>query len=809
MKMTIQSAAALLLLFTLHSPLSTVFAQGTAFTYQGRLYDGANRATGSYDLTFAVFTDSNGVNPVSGTLTNTATSITNGLFTVVLDFGPGIFTGAPLWLQIGAETNGGGGVFTLLTPLQQLTPTPYAIYAPNAGLATTANGVAAGTVTGAGIASGSVVKSLNSLQDAVTLSPGANISITPSGNTLTIAASSTILSSSSNAWSLMGNAGTSPTSGNFLGTTDNNPLELWVNGLRAFRLEPNAGSQPNVIGGSSANSAVPGSLGVTIAGGAGNTAGTQYATMGGGFYNNATNLYATVAGGSFNSASGSSSVVGGGYFNVAANSTATIAGGYSNNASGLGSVVGGGIFNTASGVAAFVGGGGNNSASGADATVGGGEQNTATNSWATVGGGSVNNASGYVATVSGGGFNQATGPGSFVGGGGYNGFSYIGNTASGASSTVGGGFGNQASGAGSFVGGGGYDGSSSSGNTASGTASTVAGGLGNLANDSYATIGGGLGNTSTGYGGTVGGGQNNTVLANANYAAIAGGVDNISFNFGGSTGGGQGNTNIGNYGTIPGGLFNSVRGYASFAAGEYANANDNNSFVWSDGTRGAVSQGTNTFAVLATGGVFFYTTPSSVNVEVDNNADLDFGSTTRQMLNLYSSTYGIGVQNNDEYFRTGDQFYWYVGGTHNNNNGSSGGGTTLMSLSTSGLTVNGTFVSACDRNLKEHFQAVDAQRVLAQVSALPITRWNYKEDTTSEHIGPMAQDFYAAFGVGPDDKHITTIDEGGVALAAIQGLNEKVNEKDARIQEQAAEIAELKHSMADLTKLVQSLAEKK
>jgi hypothetical protein len=133
MKKTIQYAAALLLLSTINCSLSTLRAQGTAFTYQGKLYDGATRATGSYDLTFAVFSDSNGVNQVSTTLTNTATGITNGLFTVTLDFGPGIFTGAPLWLQIGAETNGGGGVFTLLTPLQQLTPTPYAIYAPSAG----------------------------------------------------------------------------------------------------------------------------------------------------------------------------------------------------------------------------------------------------------------------------------------------------------------------------------------------------------------------------------------------------------------------------------------------------------------------------------------------------------------------------------------------------------------------------------------------------------------------------------------------------------------------------------------------------
>jgi len=196
-------APALLVLSTLNLQFSTVFAQDTAFTYQGRLQSNGSPASGSYNLTFAVFTDSNGVNQAGGTLTTSVTGITNGLFTVGLDFGPGIFTGAPLWLQIGAKTNGGGS-FTKLAPLQPLTPTPYAIYASNVGSAATASGVAADSVTGAGIAGNSVVKSLNSLQDAVTLAPGANVTITPSGNTLTIASSG---GGGGNNWSLTGNSG--------------------------------------------------------------------------------------------------------------------------------------------------------------------------------------------------------------------------------------------------------------------------------------------------------------------------------------------------------------------------------------------------------------------------------------------------------------------------------------------------------------------------------------------------------------------------------------------------------------------------
>jgi hypothetical protein len=129
---------------------------------------------------------------------------------------------------------------------------------------------------------------------------------------------------------------------------------------------------------------------------------------------------------------------------------------------------------------------------------------------------------------------------------------------------------------------------------------------------------------------------------------------------------------------------------------------------------------------------------------------------------------------------------------------------------------NGTFVSSCDRNAKENFKTVVPQQVLEKVAALPVSRWNYKQDTTSEHIGPMAQDFYAAFNVGPDDKHITTVDEGGVALAAIQGLNQKVDEKEARSQEQALEIKNLKQKndrlaarLNELEAAVRAFTEKK
>jgi hypothetical protein len=97
-----------------------------------------------------------------------------------------------------------------------------------------------------------------------------------------------------------------------------------------------------------------------------------------------------------------------------------------------------------------------------------------------------------------------------------------------------------------------------------------------------------------------------------------------------------------------------------------------------------------------------------------------------------------------------------------------------------------------DRNLKENFQPVSPGEVLQKVAAMPITRWNFKKEKGIEHVGPMAQDFHEAFEVGMDERHIATVDEGGVALAAIQGLNQKVEERETKIQEQEAEIAALK-----------------
>jgi len=93
----------------------------------------------------------------------------------------------------------------------------------------------------------------------------------------------------------------------------------------------------------------------------------------------------------------------------------------------------------------------------------------------------------------------------------------------------------------------------------------------------------------------------------------------------------------------------------------------------------------------------------------------------------------------------------------------------------------GNVYQASDKNLKENFLPVDSEQVLEKVSLIPISRWNYTKEIGAEHIGPMAQDFHEAFKVGLDNTHISTVDEGGVALAAIQGLNKKLQQKEERI----------------------------
>jgi hypothetical protein len=104
-------------------------------------------------------------------------------------------------------------------------------------------------------------------------------------------------------------------------------------------------------------------------------------------------------------------------------------------------------------------------------------------------------------------------------------------------------------------------------------------------------------------------------------------------------------------------------------------------------------------------------------------------------------------------------------------------------------------MSPSDRNLKRDLAPVDGEQILDSLAKLPITTWRYKtESADARHIGPMAQDFKAKFGVGTDEKYILQVDADGVALAAIKTLNDRVNRLARENAELRREISRLRAS---------------
>jgi hypothetical protein len=286
------------------------------------------------------------------------------------------------------------------------------------------------------------------------------------------------------------------------------------------------------------------------------------------------------------------------------------------------------------------------------------------------------------------------------------------------------------------------------GMTADRSYATVGGGVSNTASNWHATVGGGASNTASGDGATVGGGSANT--ASNWYATVGGGQGNTASYNSATVGGGGGNTASGAYAVVPGGASNTALGDYSFAAGRRAKANSHGSFVWGANVEAdIVAPAANSFSVRAPGGIWLGTT---------NSPSIPSG----RFLN--TST-----------------------GAH--------------------LTTGGVWTNSSDRHAKENFSPVNAQSILAQVAALPLTTWNYRaEDATVRHIGPMAQDFHAAFGLGADDVTISTVDANGIALAAIQGLHQltldqqaKLAAQDSALTTQDAEIAAQSEEIAKLT----------
>jgi hypothetical protein len=240
----------------------------------------------------------------------------------------------------------------------------------------------------------------------------------------------------------------------------------------------------------------------------------------------------------------------------------------------------------------------------------------------------------------------------------------------------------------------------------------------------------------------IGGGFGQRIEQGASLAGIFAGSVNQVQGLGGFIGGGISNVvqTAGQYAMIPGGVANIAGGFASFAAGHAARANQDGTFVWADNYTDNnkahppfASARANEFAVRATGGARFVS-----------------GFTAGTIPPL-----PVGVVLNSG---------------------------------------SGSWSTLSDRRAKTSFAPVQPKEVLAKVAALPVQSWRYRsEPESTRHVGPVAQDFHAAFGLGPGETTIDTVDADGVALAAIQGLNQKV-------EEQAAEIRELRELVRKLAR---------
>jgi trimeric autotransporter adhesin len=338
---------------------------------------------------------------------------------------------------------------------------------------------------------------------------------------------------------------------------------------------------------------------------------------------------------------------------------------------------------------------------------------------------------------------------------------------------------------------------------------TVSGGLGNVSSGSGATVGGGAYNLSSGPGAAVSGGYAN--LASGYTAVVAGGHNNTNTGPWATLGGGALNMVSAFYATVPGGFSNSATANYSFAAGQRANANHQGTFVWADSQDADfASSDSNQFLIRAEFTGLNRSTPLTyaevfgIRAPVTN----DYGG-------MYVETAGPG-QPFYGYAMAGLPYVWtYVDGLDGNKWKLNHGGDRLTVTSAGNVGIGNTspttllqvgaatcdgttWNNASDRNLKENFKPVDSRAVLAKVAALSISEWNYKsQDKAVRHIGPTAQDFRAEFGVGESETTIATVDADGVALAAIQGLNQKLEEKEARIRALEDTVAELKEIIAE------------
>lgn len=725
----------------------TASGQGTAFSYQGKLNDGLNPANGLYDLQFGIFDAVTNGDQLGSYVTNSATPVSNGLFTVTLDFG-NQFPGDARWLDISVRTNG-AATFVTLAPRQELTSTPYSIQSANATSAASAGSVAATNIDG-------------------TLSSGQ----LPSGIVTNGAAGVTV------SGTFTGNGG---------GLTNVSAAHLTSIG--------NTSASQNFFVGPSGNATTTGSQ---------NTANGFMALQSNtdGFQNTADGFAAlhSNTGGFENTANGYNAL----YFNLTGQgNTANGAWALANNTGSENTANGGfalgsntnGSENTANGVDALGSNlsGSCNTANGVDAAQGNNN-------------GSYNTADGYQALLRNlnGSNNIALGyqAGEAVNNGSDN--IEIGNIGLSADNNlirIGSGQ-TQAFIAGVINGDGGgltmLDASQliSIGDTNGGTVNFFVGPSGNATTGGSGNTGigfyalsentSGAGNTASGY---------NALSGNTSGSANTGdGVNALENNTSGSA-----NTATGYYA-----LWKNTNGIDNTADGYVALVNNTSgSFNTADGYF-AMMFNTNGSNNSASGAFSLYSnTNGSQNIALGYQAGFNITGSS----NIDIGNQGLSTDANLIRIGSGQSATFLTGSV------SIGSTNFPMQLLTVGGGVSPaycdgtTWVNGSDRNAKRDFSTVDPREVLAKVAALPLSEWQYKAAPGQAHLGPMAQDFHAAFGLnGSDDKHIATVDEGGVALAAIQGLNEKVEDgsrrSEERIQELEAENVELKARLEKLERMM-------
>ena len=126
------------------------------------------------------------------------------------------------------------------------------------------------------------------------------------------------------------------------------------------------------------------------------------------------------------------------------------------------------------------------------------------------------------------------------------------------------------------------------------------------------------------------------------------------------------------------------------------------------------------------------------------------------------------------------------------------------------MSSGGVWTVVSDRNKKENIKELDLKEILNKIDQLPITQWNYIfEKDSVQHIGPMAQDFHALFGLnGSSDKMISTTDPAGVALAGVKALSVNAKELQQTIENLKAENAEIKKQLEAQQKQIQLLLDK-